>query len=740
MMKWNKVKEKIIPIFIGLLLVGLASFIVITGDEQTVVLVKRLNYLMSDVRLNNITQLRKKETTPIYIIDVDERSLNAEGRWPWSRSKMAELVKRLREYGALVIAFDIVFSEPERNPTDIIYKTFSEKKLQDKNNLGILKTNAHLFDSDEILNSVLSAEDTVLGFFMFFKNDIISGGLPSTVVEMPKNLEKNNTLLTAAGYNGNLKQLHSKNITGGFLSTIVDHDGVLRRMPLVIQYKNTLYPSIALEAVRLYLMEDAITLKMSNIGGVHMLDAIYLGKQKLPTNEFGQAVIPYLGKKGTFKYYSATDVLNKKLKPDALQNSIVFVGSSAMGLSDLKSTPVDPVFPGVEIHANLAQAILDDFIPFTPNWSKGLELVVTIFLGVILAFIFPVVKALSLFIITALSITGMVYGDFMLFAEHKMALNFAVPILLTLLLCFFNFIYGFFSETRRRREMRKTFSQYVPEEYVNAITENPKAFGLEGETKNLSVLFSDIVAFSKLSEGLSAQELKLLINEYLTPMTKIIFDNKGTIDKYVGDMIMAFWGAPLDNLEHAADSCRAALDMVSHLDELNVALSERALPEIHVGIGINTGEMNVGDMGSEFRKAYTVMGDAVNLSARLETSTRFYKVEIIVSEFTKGEAPDFTYRTLDYVKVKGKEQAVTIFELVGYKENETPDLLEELRLHEAAFKQYLAQDLLGAKQAFADLYKKHDRPMYQLYIDRITEFEENPPPADWDGAYVRTEK
>ncbi|MCW5589002.1 MAG: adenylate/guanylate cyclase domain-containing protein [Legionellales bacterium] len=730
--------KKMYPLIAGIIVVVIAVWAAITPNPIVRDVLHRLDYLMYDLRVR-LTLPSSPAPTPIAIIDIDEKSLSREGRWPWPRHKIAQLIENLRDYGAIVIAFDIIFSEEERNVTETI---LNSNQITDQELQNSLKNVSQHFDHDKRLSDVIAKNnDIVLGFIFHHDKKFSQGQLPESFFIIEKFNPNQLMLISFPGYTSNIATLQQQTLFHGFLTTARDTDGVIRRTPLVIRYENKLYPALGLSAAKAYLLSDEIIPNFIKLDDYIGLESIALGKQIIPTDIHGQVIVPYQGKQGRYPYYSASDVLEKKLKPQALENTLVFIGTTSLGLGDLHTTPVDPVYPGVEIHANIANGILQQQFPYEPSWNKGAELLTIITLGLILTFLLPFLGPLTLSLVALFSVALVIGGDLWLWNVKHWLLSTSIPLLMIVTLASLNMLYGFLFANRKSRTLREAFGQYVPPDHVKRISENPSAYGFEGESRELTVLFADIRNFTTISENLAAAQLRQLLNKYFTPMTEIIFNCGGTIDKYVGDMIMAFWGAPVEDLDHRQHACQAALAMIEKSNELKPEFRALNLPEFNIGIGINTGIMNVGDMGSEFRRSYTVLGDAVNLGSRIEGTTKYYGVKIAVGAETRKKSPDYVFRKLDRVLVKGKHTAVEVFELICHQNNLTPAISEEITLHEQALEYYFSQQWHMANELFEKLNQDHPQKiLYQLMLNRINDYLINPPPPNWDGAYERGEK
>ena len=419
---------------------------------------------------------------------------------------------------------------------------------------------------------------------------------------------------------------------------------------------------------------------------------------------------------------------------DSLKGRIALVGATAPGLLDLRATPVDGVYPGVEVHANLIGGMLDQTIKQKPSYMLGAEVVLLLISGVVLASLLPALSPLLAVLVSLAAMTLIVALNYVIWTHGGLLLPLASSLLMTVGLFMTNMAYGYFVESRSKRLFTELFGQYVPPELVDKMAKDPQKYSMDGRSEQLTVLFSDIVGFTSISEALSPKDLSAFINEYLTSMSLVIRDHRGTLDKYIGDAIMAFWGAPVDEPEHARQGVLAALGMQARLLEVNEMIRARNWPPIRIGIGVNSGMMSVGDMGSKVRRAYTVMGDAVNLGSRLEALTRVYGVGVIVGQGTRGLVTDIVFRELDKVKVKGKDEPVAIFEAVGLQETVGEALLEEIKLWHAFLGQYRAQQWDQAEKSLADLARMNpEHKLYEEFSGRLSQMREMPPGPGWDG-------
>ncbi len=741
----NHYRQSIIPILIGILLCLLSIFIFLSKDVISVNVLQRLEAIPYDIRLKLSIPIKTNNTPPIIIVDIDENSLKNEGRWPWSRTKLARLVEKLHQQGTAVIALDILQSEVETNPAISVQNAVTNAQ---KNLPQWFNHIAQTLDADKQFAQMIKGKEVVLGYPFHHKLAIKNGTLQKTIfLDDAKSDNKGIstkilnllTIIEMAGYTANLDSFNANAAGTGFFSIIPDADGNVRRAPLIAQHNQQIYPSLALEAARLYLFEENIKIQHKKIGDVHTITEIVLGKTRIPTDALGQILIPYYGKQKHFTYLSATDILHSNKNIPELENAIVLVGTSAVGLSDLRPTPVESSFPGVEIQASILHGILHpDTVAHMPDWKDGATVIWIIMLALLMTLLYPLLQPSSLVIVgTGLLITTFGFNTWLWMSQH-LSLPVMLPSLFIMSVSSVYVVHYLLRENKDRKRIHGMFGQYVPLDHINKLIENPKESTTQGERREMSVLFSDIRNFTAISEPLSTRELKTFLNEYLTPITKIVFDNQGTIDKYVGDMVMAFWGAPLRNPDHASHAVISALQMQQTIADMQDYFSTIGIHNMAAGIGIHTGDMNVGDMGSDYRRAYTVLGDAVNLGSRLESLTKFYSVKILVSEDTQKQCPDIVFRYIDYVRVKGKQDAIKIYEPLAIKTNlsteQSQQQAQQLIRHENAFKYYLMGDWDQASLAFKALFEETQEPLYQLYSERV-KYNSNKTPASWSGIH-----
>ncbi len=678
----------------------------------------------------------------IVIVDVDERSIAAEGHFPWQRDKMADLVNILfDDYGIRVLAFDVMFAEPEES-------TALQLIDQLRGAPGVELPFNELEErwrTDRLFAESVVARDVVLGFvfkpFVSEREPTETGMLPVPTLFAEQLEGITIPFYAGAGFTGNFEELQNAAEFGAFFS-YPRLDDVTRITPLLEAYQGDIYESLGLAAARLYLGNPPLQFEFGDeeeFSGL-TLEHLRLGDRRIPIDEKTQVYIPFRGPQGSFAYVSATDVLNKRVSPERLRDKLVMVGTSAAGLLDLRATPVSDAYVGVEIHANIASGVLDERFMSSPAYSSGIEAVQIALNLALMAALIPVLSpALAALLILALAGLNLA-TNFYLWNSTQLILPLASVLIVILVMAFLQITYDYFIESRRKERLGRMFGQYIPAELVEEIDESGEELSLEGENREMSVLFSDVRGFTTISESLEPTELTRLMNEFLTPITRIIHEHRGTIDKYMGDAVMAFWGAPLKDEQHATNALDTALAMVEAMKLVTEEFAAKGWPAIQVGIGISSGPMNVGNMGSEFRMAYTVMGDVVNLGSRLEGQTKNYGANIIISQETAAMISGYALRELDLIRVKGKNVPITIYEPMGREADIRALVREEIALYHEALQLYRSRAFAQAKGLFEKLEAKNASTLYQLYLQRINAFLAQPPEPDWDGVFVATTK
>ncbi len=710
---------------------------------------QRMENILYDLRLR--TTAVNTVDPRIVIIDIDEESLAKEGRWPWRRDKLAYLVDMLFDYyNVKLLGFDVVFSEPDTSGgVELLEKLASGPLQKDAGFLSTLETMRPQLSYDDMFAKSLENRPVVLGYIIsHIAEKTPEVGMLPTPLAAANEHPFNSLLFQGKSYAANLPKLQTAAMSAGFFNNPnVDEDGVYRRLPLLINYNHQLYESLSLALFRTLLdMPEVKFITGEGYGKIKsnadsQLEGLDVENFHIPVDQSSTLLVPYRGRQGSFPYVSATDVLNGVVTQETLKDKIVILGTTAAGLLDLRVTPVQNVYAGVEIHANILSGLLDQTIKSRPGNILGVELVELLLICLLAIFIFPRVPVFLSAIIFSVLLVGGTAFNFYCWAIWNIDTMLATPITLLTALYGIQIFFGYFFENRKKKQMSNMFGQYIPPELVEQMSHSDEEFSLKGESREMTVLFSDVRGFTTISEGMEPQELCELINDILTPVTRVIHEHKGTIDKYIGDAIMAFWGAPMHNPQHAAYAVKAGLAILQTLTLIHEKFKAKGWPEIDIGIGINTGKMSVGNMGSQFRIAYTVMGDAVNLGSRLEGLTKQYGVKMIVSESTLLAAPEFTYRELDKVRVKGKHKPITIYEPLGVTADISSEQLQILDLLNQGLHSYRQQQWGAAQVIFERLAEQypHDK-LYSKYLERIAYYLESPPGTDWDGAFTYTSK
>lgn len=733
MQTFDKSKIKFLPNLIGVAFVLLFAIYLYINPHPRGSLINFLEEGFYDFQIKQLYRPVGKDL-PITIVDIDDQSLLSEGRWPWPRKKVADLVSKLFNLGATVIAFDIAFLEKESNMAEEIVK---ELKLTGPIEAE-LNQQKETLNFDALLAKSLGQGISVLGF-AFKDIGESSGVLPPPLLTLSPETAQALFIPEMKTYLGNIPLFQNAAKGGAFINASPDPDGVSRYCPLVLRYGNQIYASLALAAVKEYLLYNEPELILGEYGDSIIMEGIRFNGRVIPTDPYGRILIPFRGPPYSIPSVSASDILKGTAQKNSIANKIIFIGTSATGMGDLVATAIAPVYAGVEVHADIASGILDNYLPTRPTWGKGVSILLVVTLGLSFAILLPYIGPIGATLLT-LSAGAVLYGGMVWFwLHHQLVLSVVFPIITLAILYLFNMVWGYLFERKRRQAVLSIFGEYVPSEFITQMLKKGGSFSLEGETKELTVLFADIRNFTSISEAMSASELKELLNEYLTPMTKVIFEHKGTIDKYVGDLIMAFWGAPIEDPQNAYDAVITGLDMQKAMIQLNESLKKREKPELHIGVGINTGLMNVGDMGSQYRRAYTVIGDAVNLASRLEGISKYYHAKVVVGEETFKHTENLiAYRKLDKVRVKGKGKALFIYEpycIIGQCDTES---LKYISMHNLAIDAYFSQKWDDAEKGFRELLNldPEHKELYEIYLDRIGHFRKSPPGADWDSVFV----
>ena len=689
------------------------------------------------------------------IVTIDEKSLSELGRWPWPRTTIARLIDKLKANGAKVVGFDIVFAEPDENSSlKTIAEITREVKqigIKDKKLSDMIERKKALADTDAALaRSIGRAKNITLGYFFhtsqkdiahLSEKDILQQdkGIANSRYQMiqSKTTPDDSTLIRAYAAVTNLMPLSRAAENSGYFNAQPDSDGSIRWSPLVIKFGENYYASLSLSILLQYLDWPMLSLNMADFG----VEGVKLGKILIPTDESGRMLINYMGPARTFPHYSVSDVFNNRLPPENLRNKIVIVGATATGIYDLRVTPFSAVYPGVEIHATVIDNILHQNFLQHSAWTSFLDVCNIILFGFIMGIAVPRLRAVQGMLLALGLMVAFVIINTAIFSRFNTWLNMVYPVLTMATVYLGITVYRYVTEEREKKKIRGAFQYYLTDSVINEMLKDPTKLKLGGDKKDLSVLFSDIRGFTTVSEKLTPEELVHLLNEYLTVMTDIVFKYDGLLDKYMGDAIMAVFGAPLDQPDHALRACRTALGMMAELGVLQKKWLAEGRPVLNIGIGINTGEMVVGNMGSQMRFDYTVMGDSVNLGSRLEGINKEYGTNIVISEFTQSSVKDALFcRELDSVRVKGKKLPVRIYELIGERAS-SQDKTAFVNLFEeglAKYKQGLWDEAIAVFRRVLEI--RPGDPPSELYIKRCQMLKENPPEGEWDGVFTMTTK
>jgi len=695
-------------------------------------------------------QLKPREYTPqpVRIIDVDEESLRRIGQWPWPRTRIAELIEKLSNYGVATTGFDIVFAEKDRlSPSNMVADNPS---LPEDIRAGL---NA-LPDNEEAMRQAMLKHPVVLGETSARrgkdtskKDKEIVDAPHATIGEDPKP-----SMVRWPEIVENQKVLNEAASGRGVFSVDQDPDGIIRRVPLVMLLREKVRLALSVETLRVATGSDSFAIR-ANISG---LEGISVAGKKIDTDRKGN-IWPYFTEHLQERYVPAYQILDGTADPQKLNGHIVLVGVSAVGLEDIRPIPLGTLVPGVEIHAQVIENLLSDSVLARPFYSLLYELGLILGLSVIMILVLPRLGAGSGFVFSTTLLLAIIALSWFAFSAHWILLDPTWPILTIIGLFLIIIVASFMREEQRRRQIRDAFGQYLSPALVGRLTENPDELVLGGQTRELSVLFTDVRGFTTISESYKdyPEGLTQLMNRFLTELSRPILERQGTIDKYMGDAIMAFWNAPFDHEQHALESCRAALEMLENIDTLNTerkaALKENATEpyhEISVGVGVNTGVCVVGNMGSENRFDYTALGDAVNIASRLEGQSKPYGVPIVIGPDTASLVRDtLAVFEIDMIRVKGKNEPIRIYALSGHETLAKSEAFQEFRaINSGMLTSYRAhewEDAGDALETLEELGKSLGLPIEDyvlIYEARISEFQNNPPGANWDGVYVASSK
>lgn len=664
----------------------------------------------------------------VVIVDIDETSIKSLGQWPWSRDKLAKILENLTLANVGIVGLDIVFAEEDR--------TSPHKILQD---LKIYKKDVPNYDLE--FSNVVENSPVILGYqFDLVKKDNVNAKapqIPAIFIEKDKPQDKS-YLIEAYNTILNIPQIQDRAYSSGFFNNIPDDTGIIRSVPLVISYDDTIYPSLALEVIRVINDTQKVVVQYDENG----ISNIVLDDISIPTDRYGRMLINFRGAERSFKYISAIDIYNNNFDKSEIDGKIVLIGTSAAGLFDLRATPFDSIFPGVEVHANIIDNILmQDFI-YKASWLDGANILIIFVLSIIIVMLTTYTTFWANPIIFISFSTSYLFLVYNLLFDYGIVLNILFPIATVLIASIMTTLFDYFYNIKKEEAIKAKFASKVSKNVMDDILKNIDKNEFSAKSKEVTIFFSDIRGFTNISEKLDAKELISFLNRYMQPMSEIIIKYQGTIDKFIGDAIMAYWNAPIDIKNHCDLALKASLEQLEVLEKLNVELQKENLPKIDIGIGLNTGIVIVGEMGSSLRSDYTVIGDTINLGSRVESLCKYYDSKLNISNFTKDKLQEkYIFRFLDLVKVKGKNEPVEIWQVLGSGEAKE-SLKEELDLYHKAIEFYKNSDFINALEIFESLENnenKTNKNIYKIYITRCKEFIKTPP-KNFDGVYEHTTK
>jgi len=717
-------------------------FVALTGRVVASDLLERLSLFCFD--LYQKAAPREAGDAPIRVVDIDDPSLKKIGQWPWPRTVVAQLVDRLREAGAAVIAFDIDFAEPDRTSPTLLLPLLGQNGVGNAEAERLL---AALPDPDQRLAEAIGALPVVTGFILTERGEtrppLPKAGFAFAGEDPLGHVDRYPAVVA------NLPGLEAVAAGNGFLNQYPDWDDVVRRVPLVLRLGEKPYPSLAAEVLRValgarsYVGRAAGANAEMSFGEKTGLTAIRIGQLTIPTDDAGRVWLHYAVPRRD-RVVSAADVLSGKFDPALFKDDIVLVGTSALGIvNDVQATPIAPDVPGVEIHAQLLEQILGGAFLVRPDWAVGAEISFTLLVGIGLILALPRIGALPSALLGGASVAIAFGASWFLFRHAQLLIDPVFPWAVMTLVYLVSSLLGYLRTEARQREIRGAFSHYMSPYYVDELAAHPERLKLGGQARIMTIMFCDIRGFTSLSEKLDAETLTYFMNSFLSPMTEIITERKGTIDKYIGDCIMAFWNAPLDDPDHVANAVQAAQAMRGKLVELNriwqAEAAYRVFLPVRIGIGINTGECVVGNFGSQQHFDYSLLGDPVNLASRLEGLGKIYGIDLMIGEETAGCLGDPALIELDLVAVKGKSEAGRIYTL-------PPERIPEdqfIDRHSELLGAYRRQDWVTAIRLLDDGRLAAARflaPVYDLYRRRIAQFQIEAPPANWNGVFTAEEK
>ncbi|MDE2332193.1 MAG: adenylate/guanylate cyclase domain-containing protein [Bradyrhizobium sp.] len=683
---------------------------------------------------------RVKTQRPVTIVDIDEKSLAKLGQWPWPRTRIADMVINLTNLGALAIGFDIMFPEPDRLNPDVVAGTMRYLDDVTRTKLRELPTNDQIL-ADAIRRSRVILGETALGDV----NPHLDKSLPETGTATLGG-DPQHFIRSFPGLLRNVSVLETAAAGRGLFTIEPERDGIVRRVPMMMQAQGMMLPSLSLEMLRVLMRTPTIMIRAEPTGPV---TGVQLGRLMIPT-DYNAKLWIHFARRDPSIYVSASDAIEGNIAPEKVNGKIVLIGTSAVGLNDNKTTPVSLQMPGVEIHAQVIEANFEHALLSRPPWGIPLEFAAAVLLGLLVVIFTPMFGPVALVLGGGLFASLLIGTSWYFYTAQNLLLDFTYPLMSTMAIYLSMIFSSFVREQAQRRQIRSAFGQYLSPALVEQLAQSPEKLVLGGEEREMTIMFSDVRGFTSISESYKndPRGLTALMNRFLTPLTNAILARNGTIDKYMGDAIMAFWNAPLDDAQHQINACEAAVDMLEQIDVLNKQREIEAqnggpayIP-LNVGVGLNTGICVVGNMGSDLRFDYSVLGDSVNLASRLEGRSKEYGFPIIVGSKTALAVKEkFAILELDFIMVKGKKEPEAIYAIAGREDIAQSGRFQRLRnLTIEMLACYRSRDWNGALEAI-ERGRKTDAArslelLYNLYEVRILNYQKNPPPEDWNGAFA----
>lgn len=668
-------------------------------------------------------------TNNVIIIDIDESSIKELGQWPWSRNKVSTIIQNLTNANIGIIGMDIVFAEEDNSSPHLVF-----------NKYGVKKENIPNYDLE--FAQTISNSPVILGYqFGLEDKKFINKNTPNiSATFIEKNKPQNeNYLIEAYGTILNIPLLQNSSYSSGFFNNIPDDSGIIRSVPLIISFEETIYPSLALEIIRTITDSKKVFVNYDENGVANLS----LNDITIPTDRYGRILVNFRGGEKSFKYYSAIDIYNNNFNKEELEGKIALIGTSAAGLLDLRATPFESVYPGVEVHANVIDNILKGDFIYKASFFDGVNILIIFILSITIILLTTYTPFWANPIIFSLFFLSYIYLVYELLFSYGVVLNILFPLMTILFASIFTTLFDYFYNLKQEALIKKKFASKVSKNVMEDLLNNTSSDKFQVNEKEVTIFFSDIRGFTNISEKMNnAKNLIEYLNTYMEPMSNIIIKYNGTIDKYIGDAIMAYWNAPSDVKNHADMALNASLEQLEELNSLNKFLEKENKPTIDIGIGINTGKVIVGEMGSKRRSDYTVIGDAINLGSRVESLCKYYNSRLNITNFTKERLKEeYIFRFLDLVRVKGKNEPVEIWQVLGKGEAEN-SLKEELDLYHKAITLYKNCDFKTALELFTTLENnplKTNNNIYKIYLQRCEEYIKTPP-KDFVGVYEHTTK